>query len=169
AAEWAIKQMQSWGLENAHLESWNFGHPGWLNERMTAHMISPIKDVLTCEVLAWTPSTHGPVRAAVYQIVLPERPTQDQFTTFLATQKAKVRGRIVLAGKHTIVPVALNPPNKRMDQKAAEERYGPNARPFSFRSPSPTPTPAPNAPKPLTARQIDAQLDKFLKDSGALL
>jgi hypothetical protein len=169
AAEWAIKQMQSWGLENAHLESWNFGHPGWLNERMTAHMISPIKDVLTCEVLAWTPSTHGPVRAAVYQIVLPERPTQDQFTTFLATQKAKVRGRIVLAGKHTIVPVTLNPPNKRMDQKAAEERYGPNARPFSFRSPSPTPTPAPNAPKPLTARQIDAQLDKFLKESGALL
>jgi len=148
AAEWAIKQLQSWGLENAHLESWNFGHPGWLNERMTAHMISPIKDVLTCEVLAWTPSTRGPVRAAVYQMVLPERPTQDQFTTFLVTQKSKVKGRIVLAGKHTIVPVTLNPPNKRMDQKAAEERYGPNARPFSFRSPSPTPTPAANAPKP---------------------
>ena len=63
AAEWAIKQMSEWGLKNAHLEAWNFGHPGWLNERLTAHMVSPIKDVLTCEVLAWTPETNGPVTA----------------------------------------------------------------------------------------------------------
>src|SRR5436189_740626 len=39
AAEWAMKQMTSWGLENAHLESWDFGHPGWLNERLAAHLI----------------------------------------------------------------------------------------------------------------------------------
>src|SRR5260370_1212363 len=63
AAEWAIKQMTAWGLANAHLEPWDFGHVGWLNERLTAHMISPIKDVLTCEVLAWTPSTRALVRA----------------------------------------------------------------------------------------------------------
>lgn len=169
AAEWAIKQMTSWGLENGHLESWYFGHPGWLNERLTAHLISPIKDVLTCEVLAWTPSTRGPVRGSAYQMLLPERPSQDQLTAFFATEKTKVRGRIVLAGKHTIVPVNLNPPSKRQDQKAAEERYGPNARPFVFPTPSPTPTPAPNAPKPLTNRQVDEQLDKFLKASGALI
>ena len=52
AAEWAIKQMTEWGLKNAHLEPWAFGHPGWLNERLTAHLIAPIKDVLSCEVLA---------------------------------------------------------------------------------------------------------------------
>src|SRR5688572_17435920 len=39
AAEWAIKQMALWGMSNAHLEPWNFGHPGWLNERLTAHII----------------------------------------------------------------------------------------------------------------------------------
>ena len=47
AAEWAIKQMQSWGFENGHLEPWDFGHPGWLNERFSAHIISPVKDQLT--------------------------------------------------------------------------------------------------------------------------
>src|SRR4030095_134318 len=52
AAEWAIKQMTSWGLENGHLEPWDFGHPGWLNERLTAHIISPVKDPLVCAVLA---------------------------------------------------------------------------------------------------------------------
>jgi carboxypeptidase Q len=30
AAEWAIKQMAAWGLQNAHLEAWDFNHPGWL-------------------------------------------------------------------------------------------------------------------------------------------
>jgi carboxypeptidase Q len=78
AADWAIKQMTAWGLQNAHLEAWDFGHPGWLNERLTALMISPVKDVLTCEVLAWTPGTRGVVRAKAYQLVLPERPSQDQ-------------------------------------------------------------------------------------------
>jgi hypothetical protein len=27
AAEWAVKQMTAWGLENAHLEPWDFKHP----------------------------------------------------------------------------------------------------------------------------------------------
>jgi carboxypeptidase Q len=169
AAQWAIKQMQGWGLENAHLESWNFGHPGWLNERLTAHIVAPVRDALVCEVLAWTPSTRGTVRAAAYQLLLPTRPSQEQLTAFFAKEKAKVRGRIVLAGKHTIVPINLNPSPKRNDDKTVEERFGPNARPFVFPTPSPTPTPAPNAPKPLTPRQVDEQLDKFLKASGALI
>ena len=169
AAEWAVKQMTAWGLQNAHLEAWDFGHPGWLNERLTAHMISPIKDVLSCEVLAWTPSTKGVVRAKAYQIILPTRPSQEQLNSFFATQKSRVRNHIVLIGKHTIVPVNLNPPAKRITDEQAEQRFGPNARPFAFPSPSPTPTPVPNAPRPLTNRQIDEQLDTFLKESGALL
>ena len=33
AEDWALKQMQVWGFDNVHLESWSFGHPGWANER----------------------------------------------------------------------------------------------------------------------------------------
>lgn len=168
AAEWAIRQMTAWGLSNAHLEPWDFGHIGWLNERFTGHMISPIKDVLTCEVLSWTPSTRGPVTAKAYQMILPDRPSQDQLTAYLDSQKAKVRGRIVMAGKHIIVPVNLNPPAKRLTDEQAQQRFGPNAR-GGFPQPSPTPTPAPDAPKPLTNRQIDEQVDAFLKANGALI
>src|SRR5437870_3613126 len=167
AAEWAVRQMSAWGLSNAHLEPWDYGHVGWLNERLTAHIISPVKDPLVCEVLSWTPGTRGPVRAKAYQMILPERPSQEQLTAFFEKQKARVRGRIVLAGKHTIVPVNLNPPPKRITDEQAEQRFGPNPRPFP--TPSPTPTPDPNAPKPLTNRQIDEQLDTFLKDNGALV
>jgi carboxypeptidase Q len=170
AAEWAVKQMTAWGLKNAHLEPWDFKHPGWLNERLTAMMVSPIKDVLTCEVLAWTPSTRGPVTANAYQMILPVRPSQDQLTAYLETQKAKVRGRIVLVGKHTEIPVDLNPPAKRMTDEQAQQRFGPNARPGGgFPQPSPTPTPAPGTPRPLTNRQIDEQVDAFLKTNGALI
>jgi hypothetical protein len=170
AAEWAIKQMTAWGLSNGHLEPWDFGHVGWLNERLTAMIVSPVKDVLTCEVLAWTPSTRGVVTAKAYQMMLPERPTQEQLTAYFETQKTKVRGRIVLAGKHTLIPVDLNPPAKRLTDEQAQQRYGPNARPGGgFPQPSPTPTPAPGAPKPLTNRQIDEQVDTFLKANGALI
>ncbi len=98
AAEWAIKQMTAWGLSNGHLEPWDFGHVGWLNQRLTAHIIAPVQDPLVCEVLAWTPSTRGPVRANAYQIILPDRPTQDQLNAVFEKEKAKVRGRIVMTG-----------------------------------------------------------------------
>ena len=169
AAEWAVKQMTAWGLENGHLEPWDFKHPGWLNERLTAHLISPVKDPLVCEVLAWTPSTKGTVQANAYQLVLPDRVTQDQLKIFFNNYKTKVRGKIVLIGKPASVPVNLNPPAKRMTDEQAQQRFGANARPFSFPTPSPTPTPELNAPKPLTNRQINEQLDAFLKDNGALV
>ena len=167
AAEWAVKQMTSWGLDNAHLEPWDFKHPGWLNERLTAHLISPVKDPLVCEVLAWTPSTKGTVQAQVLQLKLPERPSQEQLTLYLNNYKAKVRGKIVLVGKPGVIPVNLTPPAKRMTDEQAQQRFGPNARPFAFPTPSPTPTPAANAPKPLTNRQINEQVDAFLKENGA--
>ena len=167
AADWAVKQMTAWGLENAHLELWDFKHPGWLNERLTAHLISPVKDPLVCEVLAWTPSTKGTVQANAFQLVLPEKVSQDQLKLLLDNYKAKVRGKIVLIGKPTVIPVNLNPPAKRLTDEQAEQRFGPNPRPFP--TPSPTPTPDPNAPPPLSNRQVDEQLDTFLKENGALV
>src|SRR5687768_3632486 len=169
AAEWAVKQMTAWGFENAHLEPWDFKHPGWANERLTAHIISPVKDPLVCEVLAWTPSTKGTVQAKTTQLVLPERPTQEQLTTYLNSNKTRVRGRIALIGKAAVIPVNLTPPAKRSTDEQVQQRYGPNARPFAFPTPSPTPTPAPNAPKRLTGREINLQLNAFLKENGALV
>ena len=61
AADWSITRMREWGLENAHLEPWDFGHLGWLNERFAGYIVSPVKDPLVGEVLAWTPGTNGTV------------------------------------------------------------------------------------------------------------
>jgi len=164
AAEWTIKQMQAWGLTNGHLEPWDFKHPGWVNERLSAHIISPVKDALVTEALAWTPSTLGIVRARTYQLLLPQRPTQDVLNSFFEIEKPRVRGRIVLVGNPRVVPVNLNPPPKRVPDPDIARRFDPNATP----SPSPSPTPAAD-PKILNTRQINEQLDLFLKRNGARL
>ncbi|HMB80237.1 MAG TPA: M20/M25/M40 family metallo-hydrolase [Vicinamibacterales bacterium] len=165
AGEWAIKEMQSWGFSNGHLEPWDFGHPGWVNERFSAHITSPVKDQLTCEVLAWTPGTGGPVTAQAYQLQMPERPTPAQLTSFLESEKTKVKGRIVLVGKHTLVPVNINPPAKRRPDDDVRAQYDPDnpnggrGGRGGGRGDQPAP--------PMTARQIDEQVDTFLVANGA--
>ena len=64
ASDWVVKRTTEWGLKNAHLEPWDFGRPGWANERTSAFLIAPIKDSLVVETLAWTPGTKGAVTGA---------------------------------------------------------------------------------------------------------
>lgn len=74
AAKWAASQMTQWGMKNAHLEAWEFGHPGWLNESATGHLDAPVRENIKFEVLAWTPSTAGKVVASAIQLVPPQGP-----------------------------------------------------------------------------------------------
>lgn len=168
SAEWVVKQMTAWGFDNGHLAPWDFGHPGWSNERFTGFINSPVRDTLTCEVVAWTPGTSGPVAAQAYQMMLPDKPTQEELTSYLATQKDKLKGRIVLAGKHQIVPVTLDLSARRQDDKEARERYNPD-NPNAGQFGRPGGPRQPEQPGKLTARQIDEQLDPFLVSSGALI
>src|SRR6058998_2416631 len=43
AGEWSVKTMESWGMKNAHLESWDFGHPGWTNDLAWGAITSPVQ------------------------------------------------------------------------------------------------------------------------------
>jgi hypothetical protein len=172
AGEWAVKQMTSWGFENAHLEPWDFGHPGWLNERLAAHIISPVKEALTCEALAWTPGTNGAVTAQAYQMIFPDKPTQEEFTAYLNGVKEKAKGKIVLAGKHQMVPVNVTPSPRRMEDQQAKSRFdpnNPNAGQFSGRPGGAQQQEPQQGPPRLTAAQINEQVDKFLLESGALV
>ena len=74
AAKWVVRQMTEWGFRNAHLEPWDFGHTGWLNESAAGQMVAPIRSNLKFEVLAWTPSTNGRVTASAVELVPPQGP-----------------------------------------------------------------------------------------------
>jgi carboxypeptidase Q len=170
AADWAVKQMTEWGFANGHLEPWDFGHPGWVNERASGYVLSPIHDQLTFRVLAWTPSTKGTIKAQVFQLIPPEKPTKEKLTAYLDSVKDKVKKKIVLVGKAEVVPVVIDVPPRRLDDKTVAERYdpkNPNAGQFGRGGQGG----GQNPPEPgvLTAAQINEQVDQFLVANGALL
>src|SRR5918994_667017 len=166
AAEWAIKQMTEWGLENGRLEPWDFGHPGWLNERFAGFIVSPVKDSLVGEVLAWTPSTKGTVTAEAVHVIPPTGPTQDELTKWIADTTPKVKGRIVLVGRHAIVPVTFTKAPLRRDDEALKRQYqadGANAPPQGRRGNA---APA-QEPGRLSATAVAEQIDSMLISAGA--
>ena len=170
AAEWAIKQMTEWGFSNGHLEPWDFGHPGWMNERASGYMLAPNMSRLDFRVLGWTPSTKGTITAAAVNIEIPEKPTKETLTAYLDSVKDKVKGKIVLVGKSDSVPVDLKPATLRLDDKTAAERFDPNnPNAGQFGGGPRGGQQAPPDPNVLTAAQIAEQVDPFLLANGALL
>jgi carboxypeptidase Q len=161
AAEWVMKEATGWGLKNAHLEAWNFGHPGWLNERLSVHVVSPVVDALVVEALAWTPGTSGPVTAETMPLDMPVRPTQAQLTAFLHTQGAAVKRKIVMIGKPEAVTVTIDAPAKRREDADVRAQLAGAGSPFGGPPGPPPPTDI------LTTNQVNEQLDQFLVSAGA--
>jgi len=58
SADWVRDRFEEWGLDNARLESWEFGR-GWTLEGFTAEMTSPRYVPLIAYPTAWSPSTKG--------------------------------------------------------------------------------------------------------------
>lgn len=153
AANWAVKTMQSWGMANAHLEPFDWpGHEGWLNERATGFLTSPVKSNLKFEVVAWSPSTNGTVSGRVVKLVAPHGPlappnpeaaaggggggrgpqgptylgpTEAELNAYLVEMAPLVKGGIVMVGDWTYVPVDFSTPQKRIADDVAKGRYAP--------------------------------------------
>ncbi len=166
AGEWAVKTMESWGLTNGRLEPWDFARPGWANERLSAHIVSPVKDHLVAEALAWTPGTEGPVKALAFQLTPPERAALAQVTAYLNSVKDQVRGRIVLAGKSVQVPVNLEPPVTRCRESELRTFYGQN--PVAERADAGGCRVVPRAAT-VEEVQTSRAIDEFLVANGALV
>jgi carboxypeptidase Q len=91
AADWARQQLETWGLANAHLESWPFGR-GWSFERCSAHVVAPMSFPLVALPKAWTAGTNGPVRGKVMRVKVDSEADVDAL-------KGKVAGMILWAGE----------------------------------------------------------------------
>lgn len=152
AAKWAIKEMGSWGM-TGHLHSWEWGREGWLNEKASGHIISPVKDNLVFEVLAWTPSTKGTVTAPAVNLIAPQGPlapaapvdpaavagrglnpgrgggpqrlgpTEEELNAYFAQMAPKVKGAIVLVGASQVAGFVEAENAKRRDDVTAKAQY----------------------------------------------
>lgn len=171
AQDWIVKQATAWGLKNAHLEEWDFGHPGWMNEKTAVHLVSPVKDSLVVEALAWTPGTPGTVTASAVIVTPPARPTQQDADNFFKRLRGNLKGRAVLVGPPAKLDVTIDPPAKRRDDNDARAQFSPNPPPSPFGAGPAAPPAAPADPKsaPLTADQFQEQFNVFLKEQGVAL
>ncbi|HEY4358788.1 MAG TPA: M28 family peptidase [Acidobacteriaceae bacterium] len=131
AAEWAMKQMRAWGLQNVHLEKWPFGY-GWQIKKYYAAMETPAYAALTGFPLAWTPGTNGPITAE--PVFAPLHSKED-----FAKYHGKLKGKVVLMFDpaplrlHTTVDAAPSPTDEEIEARAASNvpRGRPAAAPGS--------------------------------------
>ncbi len=93
ANEWTRKQLEDWGMANAHLESWGPFGRGWSFDRSSVNMILPQSAPLIALPKAWTPGTNGAVRGKVIQA------ESLQSEADLEKWKGKLEGAIVLIGR----------------------------------------------------------------------
>jgi hypothetical protein len=191
AAKWAVQQMTEWGMKNAHLELWDFGHPGWLNESASGHIVSPVRENIKFEVLAWTPSTNGKVEASALQVEPPVGPlpppepsagrggrgggnpparlgpTKAELDQWIAAAQPKVRGKIVFVGKAAVIPVDFNPPTKRRPDDQVKAQFDPVNPAAGFGRANNTPSPA--SPDRYSPNDANAKVDAMLVAGGALV
>jgi hypothetical protein len=118
AAKWAITQMTQWGLKNAHLEPWEFGHPGWLNESASGHIDAPVHENIKFEILAWTPSTPGKVLASAIQLIPPQGPPPPAPAEPAPPPTTTAAGAPLRMGP----PARLGPLKTELDQWLAENQ-----------------------------------------------
>ena len=169
AGEWVVKRTTEWGLKNAHLDPWDFGHPGWLNERTSAFITTPVKDSLVVEALAWTPGTNGAVTASVIQIDPPTRVTKEQLTAYFDANRAKVNGKIVMFGPPARVPVTIVKSSLRRDDAELRTQFDPtNPAPPQGGPPAAAAAGPPPEQNLVTGNPLAEQLDQFLVSAGAV-
>lgn len=166
AAEWVLRRAQDYGLANGHLEAWDFGHPGWSSQRSSVIALAPFEGRLQAEVLAWTPSTKGTVKAETVALKLPEEPTPEELDATLQAFKGKAKGRIVLVGPHKVAPVLPTGTRPlRLEEAELLKRFEPG-KPLPPGGPS---RPGPKRPGALEPKELDKRVAAFLKAEGALV
>jgi carboxypeptidase Q len=116
ANDWTRKQLEDWGLSNAHLESWGPFGRGWSYEQSTVRMLSPDRWEMLALPVAWTPATNGPLRAAAVKYKLSEK--ED-----LEKAKGRLAGKILLLGELREIHPQEKALSERYDEKTLVDLY----------------------------------------------
>src|SRR5216683_1196427 len=152
AGEYAVKTLNSWGLENVHEESWGPFGRGWSNELFEANEVSPRHFPLIAYPKAWTSGTGGVITAeAVYAKIEKE----EDFDTF----RGKLRGKFVMTAPLRAVDAQF----EALGHRYTDQELVDLAQP---RPPQPPPDPAVRT-RFLAQQQFNQKLLKFLTDEGA--
>jgi hypothetical protein len=110
ANEWTRDQLTSFGLINAHLESWGPFGRGWANQYVNARMISPDVTPLIVYAKAWTPGTNGVITGKCVRATIEKKEDFEKY-------KGKLTGMIVILGPDVEVKPIVEAPYERLSDK----------------------------------------------------
>jgi carboxypeptidase Q len=114
AADWVVGRLAGWGIDGARIEPWGTFGRGWVNERFTAHVLTPTPWPLIGAPKAWTPGTKGQVTA---EVVYAPMETEKDFESW----KGKLRGKIVLPVPTREVNALFEAPGRRLTERELEQ------------------------------------------------
>ncbi len=105
-ADWAVKTLKEWGIDNARLETWGEFGKGWENKKFSVAMTEPAYMPLIGAPQAWTSSTEGSISGEA--MIAPLRTEED-----LAKWKGKLAGKIVLVDQPREITLHEKPDGHR--------------------------------------------------------
>src|SRR5262245_16051697 len=100
----------------------------------------------------------------------PVSPTEDELNAFLEGEKEKVKGKMVMVGKHRVIPVNFEPEKKRLTDDEVKTRFsgdGPAGPPPGVREQQQEQQPG--QPRKLSSREINQKTGEFLAANGAMM
>jgi carboxypeptidase Q len=99
AADWTLKRLRDYGLENVHQEKWGPFGRSWSLEKFSVEMIQPRYSLLAAWPLAWSGTTNGPQSGEPILAPAPRadrRQSEADLDKYIEKYKGKLRGKIVL-------------------------------------------------------------------------
>jgi len=134
AADWAVQEMTSWGLQNATEEPWtnrsNYFAHGWQNEKFYMHAVAPQEFSIPGTPTAWTPGTNGLVRG---DVVLVTETTQEDLQQYAG----KLKGKWILTQTPPEVPAFWTAPSQRETTETLADMENATPREPEFGQPRP--------------------------------
>jgi len=155
ANDWTREKLASWGLQNAHLESWGPFGRGWSLKSFSAQITEPLDIPLIAYPKAWSPATNGAITGEV--VYLDAKTEAD-----LEKYKGKLKGAIILMTPIREIKARFLPLGTRLDEKA-----------LLALADAPAPTPAGGGrggrltPEMRAALQFNVRRQMFAMDEGA--
>lgn len=155
ANEWTKNKLAEWGLQNAHLEPFQFGR-GWSFDNVTASVIAPTPFPIVAYPEAWTPGTNGTVTGEAVTVDIRSEADFDKY-------KGKLKGKFVLSGAARDLKAWDKPMSERMTDEDLlkmandEPQGGAGGRQYT--------------PEQIEARRrmmaLGPRINTFLKEEGA--
>ncbi len=157
ANNWTRDKLAGWGLQNAHLEGWQFGR-GWTLERFSAEVVAPQGFPLLAYPKAWSPGTNGPLTGDVVYV---DAKTEEELQKY----KGKLKGAFVLVGSVRELKADFERPRARRlnEKELLELADAPDPSTVQPRPPRQT-TPEQRAAQAFNARKV-----QFYYEEGAAL